>query len=501
MNVDNTVRQRGTKGQVRRTTSQNSSIVDVRSVGSRSCQQNVVQGVLTAHRHIVGGSNDVHFGTIQVEGSSTLSLNLDICKVIASQSTTKGYFLNGQRYGPVLVGIEGEQEVLSAAGGVDGVLTAVQKTNLYRISNRVGRLVDGDLSRLTENDRLIGKLIRGDVSASPLIDGVVHQVLEAGHQVGSSLMGDVLGVLVDISHQIGTGISQGHPLEAIAFAMSSSSSANKSTTSSVKLSVGGRGDQISLILSAVESGRNALGVVLRNTLQVGLLADDVLDVVGVLHEHEVASDGEDFGYDREISSKGRGRNGYVAILRIEGRVKVIDQTEITHIGSRTNSGVRLNCLSHSGGNGGGDFAIVDFVTSNVVHRNCHGNTEPFTTGGVTGGAVSGNQLQTIDSDLSVNNITSHQRRGQVSAVKLRARGEEFEFHNLVGSADADNTEVANLSVSKKLLNAVVAQEGNTRVRNSRISYANQCLIIVKGADFDGGVEREASRGNILFGFN
>ena len=205
--------------------------------------------------------------------------------------------LNGEGYGPELIGVQGEQTVYCGRGSGDGVLTVVKNTNLNAVCNQVGRLVDGDFSRLAEHNALIAELVVSYVNAGPFVNGVIHQVQEAGYQVSSSAMRRVAGVLVNVGDKERTWVSQGHPLEVIAFAVASSSSTHEGTASGVELSVGGRGNQVALILHTVKSAIDALSVVLGNALEVRLLTHDVLNIVGVLHEHEVAANREHFCYD------------------------------------------------------------------------------------------------------------------------------------------------------------------------------------------------------------
>ena len=150
---------------------------------------------------------------------------------------------------------------------------------------------------MAEHNALIAELGVAYVNTGPLVNGVIHQVQKAGYQVSSGAMRRVAGVLVNISDKERTGVSQGHPFEVIAFAVASSSSTHEGTASGVELSVGGGGNQVTLILHTVKSAVDALSVVLGNALEVRLLTHDVLNIVGVLHEHEVATNGEHLSYD------------------------------------------------------------------------------------------------------------------------------------------------------------------------------------------------------------
>ena len=333
------------------------------------------------------------------------------------------------------------------------------------VSHKVGRLVYWCLGRLTRNDGLIGQFVVGNVSTGPLENGVVNQVLQAGNQVSSSLMGGVILVLVNVSDQEWAGISQSHPLEVVASAVICSSSADKGTTFSVKLSVGGRCNQVALILLTVERAIDTLSVVLGDTLNEGRTTDNVLDVVGILHEHEVAANWQNLSHHGDVSVKSGSRDCYKAVFRVGGGVDVVHQAGVTNINRGANSRVRLDRSTHSNGNRSRDFAVISFVTGNIVDGNHNWNTQPLTARGVTGGAVASNQLEAVDGHLNIHHITSQQSGRQGGGVELGSRRQELDLDDLVRSANANDTQVAHLSVLEELVYAVVAQQGDTTVGN------------------------------------
>ena len=223
------------------TASKHNCVVDVRGIYGTGSQEHVVQRVLRVYSSVVGGSNHVDFSPV-VRG-----------KVITYASTSQTNLLNRQGYRPELISAELKNTNVCCGYSVNGVLTVIQESNLNAIGDNIGGFADGRLSRLAKHNSLVGQFIVGNIITRPLVDNVVNQVLETSRQIGSSLMGDVILILVDIGHKEGTGVGQGHPLEAIARAMSSSSSTHESTTGSVKLSVSGRGNQVTLILLTVKS--------------------------------------------------------------------------------------------------------------------------------------------------------------------------------------------------------------------------------------------------------
>ena len=116
-------------------------------------------------------------------------------------------------------------------------------------------------------------------------------------------MRGVVVVLIDAGYKERAGISKCHPFVVIAFAVKSSSSANSRTASGIKLCIGTRSDEVALVLLTIESSVDALSVVLRNALQVNRTANDQINVVSILHKHEVATLGEHLSYNRDVTVK------------------------------------------------------------------------------------------------------------------------------------------------------------------------------------------------------
>ena len=418
-------------------------------------------------------------------------------EVAAYAASLQGNLLDGQSYGPI--GGVGQLEHTAGGGShsVDGVLSGIQKTYLDAVRHNVGRLVDSSLSRLTKHDGLVGELRIANVVTDPLVNGVVNKVLATFVQVRSGFVRGVLGVLVDVSYKERTGVSQGHPLVVVALAVSSSGGTHKGTAFCVKLGISGRGDQVALVLLAVECCCDALGVVLGHTYQIYTTAHNVLNVVCVLHEHEVATHGQNFGHYGHIAIESGGGDGNEAVLGVGelDRIQVVQLTEATNIDGATDGRVALDGLGNSGCHGCGDPTVVGLVTSNVGNGDGYGNTQVLAVGGETGGAIASNQRLTIDVHLHVHLVSSLQRGGKVGAVELGCGGEELEFNDLIRSSYAHNAQVTYAGVLEELIYAIIAQEGDTALGNCGSANTNQLLIVIEGGDCDWGVEGEPSYGH------
>ena len=400
--------------------------------------------------------------------------------------------LHGQRNRPEGISIKLENTVNSGRNRVDSVLSVVKEPNLSCGGNGISGLVYSSLSGLTEHDGLVRKLRIANISSHPLVNGVIYQVLQTGYQVGSGLMGRVVLVLVNVGNQVGAGIGQSHPLEAIVLAVGSGSGANQSTTGSIELGVSGWGDQITLLLNAIERSSDGLSVVLRDTLQSNATADNILNVVGILHEHGVASNREDFGDDRHAAIKGCCSDRDVAILGVAGRIQIVEKSSAANIHRAANSRIRFDSFGYGSRDCGRNLAVVGFVTSNVSYGNNYGNTQPLAISGVASGAVTSHQFLTINGHLHIHFVAGLQRRGQRGAVDLSASGEELDLNDLIGSSNTNHAKIASYSVLEKLVNAVVAEERDALSRNSGSSNANQFFIVIQRRDCDWSVEGETS---------
>ena len=551
----------GRIGDVRRSTQQLNGVVHISSVNGARSQQDMVLGVRLRQGRIVGRSDDVDLGAIQVDGNidardvkrstgitsqgvgrthlvasatfgdcdrgddttgdnhgsqgastrstdhghvsertvrvgtrgndvsyaksrasrsecrNGVTANIDTGEVVTSVGASQSDLLSGQGYWPNGSG-QVKHAVCGCSHSIDGVLPGVEQTNLNVVSHAISRLVDGNLSGLTEHKGLVVQLVVANVVTSPLVDGIINQVLQASNQIGGGFMRSVGLILVNVGNKERTGISQGHPLVAVARAMGSGSGTNKGTTSSVKLSISGRSNQVTLILLAVKRSRDALSVVLGDTLEIHSLTHDILDIVSVLHEHEVATHGQNLSHNRHIAVKGCGSDGNKAVLGVGGGILVIDHASITNVHRAANSRVRLDGLSHSGRDSSRDLTVVSLVAGNVVDRDFHRDAEPFAIGGVTGGPVAGNQLDAVDHHLHKHLVAAHEGRRQRGAVEFGGRRKELDLNDLVRSANANNAQVADLGVLEKLVDAVVAEEGNPSLGNYGGANANQLLIVI-----------------------
>ena len=118
-------------------TSQDNSIVDVRSIHSGCCQEDVVLRILRIHCAIVGGCDNVYGSTVQVERTS-LTLNAHALEIVSNASIAQRDFLDRKSHGPELGRVQNKDAISSSRNGIDSVLSAIQQTHLNAISNNVG---------------------------------------------------------------------------------------------------------------------------------------------------------------------------------------------------------------------------------------------------------------------------------------------------------------------------------------------------------------------------
>ena len=222
-----------------------------------------------------------------------------------------------------------------------------------------------------------------------------------------------------------------------------------------------------------------------------------MNIVGILHEHEVAADGQNFRDDRHITVEGSGGQCDVAVFRVAGGIQIVHHAGATNINGATDSGVRLDGLGNGGSNRSRDLTVVGFVASNVGHGDCYRNTQPLAVSGVAGGTVASNQFLTIEDHLHEHFVASLQRRRQRSAVDLGGRGEELNLDDLVRSSYANHAQVAGNCVLEELIDAVVAQERDAAFGNGRGPDTNQFFIVIQRGNRNRGVEGKASYGNVF----
>ena len=483
-------------GHIRGTTGQDNLVIDVRSICSCLSKQNIVQRVLTADGQVVRGGDNIHLSTTNVNVGGSASDANDI-EVRVHGHVCHCNLLNREGYRPELVGIQLKHTVNSCRNSLNGVLSRVQNTFVLTNTHAIGRLVDGILAGNARQQCLVAKTVVALVVTNPLIDGVVNEVLQTLKEACSGLVGHKILILVNISNKERAGISESQPLVVVVLTVCSSSSAHEGTTSSVELSVGSRSDQVTLILLTVESSSDALGVVLGDTLQISLAANNVINIVGVLHEHKVAANREHLSYHRHIAVKGCSGDGDKTGFGVAGGIQVVSHSGVTDVHRAVNGRVGLNGFCHGSGNSCGNLTVVCLVVGNVIHRNGYRNTQPLAIGGVSRGSITSNQFDAIDNHLHEDHVSCEQSRRKVGGIELRARGEELQLNDLVRGAYANNAKVAYLGILEELVYAVVAQERNAAVRNSRISNANQLFVVVEGSDRDRNVKGEPCYGYVL----